>query len=478
MQPFVAYVVGLIAVAVSRTGKRVGDHVAGTLVVRESVIAADPLAPAQPPAPTLAVESALTEDEVELLERFLSRASSLDADRRAQFATQLSHRFRSHLAESTDPMEALRALLAREREARAHGAGAAGETGAARERYALLLEGEPRWRRFSAHLAEAQRHGLERMGAAGVASFVAEYRAVATDLARLSTAARGRELGALFRLSRLVAGGHNLLYRQERLKWRAMHRYVFVTVPAELRRSRLPIIAAALLFFGSGAASYLGVVRQPELIDEMLSPGIIDRAEQSAARVSTGDRRYIDIEDYARPMLATSVIRNNVQVAFMAFASGITAGIFTVLLLLVNGVSIGSVLGLFHTKGVGAIIGDFVIAHAVFELIAICIAAGAGFLIAGALLLPGALTRREALVVQGRRALRLLTAAALFLLVAGVIEGLISPRVDLPFALKAAVAGVSGVLVVLYWSLARGAAVEEEPGEVMAYNDARALIAR
>jgi hypothetical protein len=108
-----------------------------------------------------------------------------------------------------------------------------------------------------------------------------------------------------------------------------------------------------------------------------------------------------------------------------------------------------------------SIIGDFVIAHTVFELSAICISAGAGFLIAKAILLPGAITRREALVLNGRRALRLLAAAALFLLFAGAIEGLISPRADLPFAFKAGVAGFSAVVMTLYIMLGRGVQPDE-----------------
>jgi uncharacterized membrane protein SpoIIM required for sporulation len=245
-------------------------------------------------------------------------------------------------------------------------------------------------------------------------------------------------------------------------------RFLFGSVPAELRRSVVPILAAALLFFGSGIATYLGVVRNPALVDELVSPLMIDRAEADAARARSGDRTYIQIEDYERPLVATRVLSNNVQVAFLAFATGLSAGILTVLILLYNGISIGAVLGLFSTRGVGHIIGDFVIAHSAFELTAICISAGAGFLIAGGILLPGARTRGEALVLQGRRALRLLTAAGLMLIFAGAIEGLISPRTDLPYGFKVAVFAVSALLIVVYASLGRGPA-PDETREVMAY---------
>jgi len=478
MQPVLTYAVGLVAVAVSKTGKRIGDQLAGTIVVRERIVTvapADAQTGATPPAGITqpVATAALTEDELELLQRFLLRAPTLEEDRRTALAEQLAARLYEHLDDAGGPpLFRLRALLDRERAARAMGAGARGETGAARERWALVAQNEAKWSRFAARLGDAQRRGLGAMSGDEVASFVADYRDIATDLARLSTAAKGRQIDALFRLSRLVAGGHNLLYRQERIALPAMGRFLFATVPAELRRSAAPILAAALLFFGSGTIAYVGVVRQPPLADELVGPGMIDRAEQDAVRARRGDTRYIDVESFGRPILSSVVISNNIKVAFFAFASGLTAGIFTVLILLINGISIGAAFGLFTTKDIGHVIGDFVIAHSVFELSAICIAAGAGFVIAGAILLPGAQTRREALVLRGRRALRLLTAAAMLLLCAGIIEGLISPRPDLPFTFKLGVAAACAVLLLLYVTLGRGASPDASV-EIMAYGQSR-----
>ena len=497
MQPLSTYGVALLAVGVSKTGKRLGDHLAGTIVVRErlvsgparrgafargdvapSTLAADPAGPGAGPRAgdePLPVVASLTEDELELLGRFLERAVTMDPERRAALAGKLAERLAPALRDrppSPDLESALRALYESERALRARGVAGRGETGVARERYALILEGEERWNRFAAMLADAQRRGLARMSADEVAAFVAEYRVIATDLARLSTAAAGRDLDAVFRLSRLVAGGHNLLYRQDRLRGRDVARFLFRTVPAELRRSAAPILAAAALLFGSGAAAFLGVLRDPLLAQEIVPPALLDRAELAVERAKAGDTRYIDVQDYTRPILASAVIRNNVQVSFLAFASGLSAGILTAVLLLFNGISIGAAIGVFAARGVGMNILDFVIAHGVFELSAIAIAAGGGFVIARALVLPGPRTRREALVLQGRRALRLLAAATLLLLAAGAIEGLISPRADLGFAAKAAVAALSALLLAGYVALGRGGGEDDVAfRERMAYGE-------
>jgi uncharacterized membrane protein SpoIIM required for sporulation len=248
-------------------------------------------------------------------------------------------------------------------------------------------------------------------------------------------------------------------------------------MPRELRRSALPILGAALLLFGPMAVTYGLVVADPSLAGRLLPPGMIDRANEGATRARSGDRTYVAVKDFERPVMASQIIANNVQVTYAVFAFGITAGVLTVLMLVFNGVSIGAGLGLYASKGIFNQIGEFVLPHSVFELSAICIAAGGGLLLASAILLPGELTRSEALVIKGRRAIRLIAVSTMLLLFAGTIEGLISPRTDIPLWVKWSVAGTCAVALLAYVSLGWRAG-DEGSGEEFAYSDARALISR
>jgi len=326
-------------------------------------------------------------------------------------------------------------------------------------------------------LRDAQRRGLRHMSESEVSDFVAQYREIATDLARLKTASKDTQSDALFYLSRLVAGGHNLLYRQRSLTSRAAVRFVAVNVPREMRRSWGYIAIAALCLFGPMAVTYQAVVNDPLLAEALLPPGMIDRANEGAARAKNGDRTYVEIKAFMRPVAASNIIANNIQVTYTVFVFGITFGLGTLFMLITNGVSIGAALGLYQSKGILSQIGEFVLSHSVFELSAICIAGAGGLLIARALLLPGWYTRREALVVYGRRAIRLITASTVLLIVAGTIEGLISPRTDIPVTDKIIVAAVSAFVLLLYF-LVGGRGMDATDEEQFAYSDARALSSR
>jgi uncharacterized membrane protein SpoIIM required for sporulation len=455
MQPALFYGVGIISAMLSKSGKRLGDMAAGTIVVKEDFVR-KPVTAESPGgfarvAQPLRLHAALSAPEFELLERFSQRQRDLDPERRALIAGQLAERLAPALEEfsGATPAGRLGQLYNAERAARASGSAARADTGAARERHSLVARESKRWAGFAAKLAEAQGTGLKGLGEDGVREFVAQYRDLAADLARLRTASKGSEVDEVFYLNRLVAGAHNLLYRRSPIRAADIARYVFIDVPREIRASALPILLAAALIFGPAAIAATAVLRDPSVADAFVPPAMLDRAEDGVRRAKNGDG-YIDDPQLFRPVMATSIITNNVQVAIAAFAFGMTAGLLTVYLLVSNGISLGAVFGLYGSKGIASLLLAFVAPHGVLELTAICISGGAGFLLAAALLIPGERTRRRALVENGRRAIRLVTGAALLLLVAGTLEGMVSPIAWWPVEWKLVVSALTAILLYAY----------------------------
>ncbi len=451
MQPIITYLVGIGAMAFSKSGKRLGDMVAGTIVVRESLVKQPLVAePAVQAAPSLAVAAQLSETEFQLLDRWAARRNSLDVDRRRQLTEQVARRLAHAIPDDgTADAARLSRLHASERQARERGAAARGATGASRERYALVTTRSPRWIAFASRLATAQRRGLSSLGEGGVREFVEEYRALTSDLARLTTAAKDVGGAELFYLGRLVAGAHNLIYRERRQTFRDILRFIAIDVPSEVRRSATPILLAAAFLFVPAGISYTAVVRNPAVAPTFIPTGMLDRAEQGVerARRHTG---YIADPEVFRPVMASKIIANNVQVTFAAFAFGITAGIGTLMLLMLNGISLGGVFGLYQSKGIISLLLAFVAPHGVLELSAICIAGGAGLLIASALLLPGEMTRRQAFATNSRRSMRLLAASSLLLVFAGSLEGMVSPIPTWPLWLKLMVSATTLLALISY----------------------------
>src|SRR5258708_38763389 len=79
------------------------------------------------------------------------------------------------------------------------------------------------------------------------------------------------------------------------------------------------------------------------------------------------------------PLASSAIMTNNLTVSFVAFAGGITAGLFTVYMMVFNGVMIGAVGTACWLGGMSLPLWSFVAPHGVLELPAIFIAGGAGF---------------------------------------------------------------------------------------------------
>jgi uncharacterized membrane protein SpoIIM required for sporulation len=99
---------------------------------------------------------------------------------------------------------------------------------------------------------------------------------------------------------------------------------------------------------------------------------------------------------------------------------------------------------------------EFIVGHGVLELFAIWVAGAAGFLLGRAVVAPGTLARSDALVLSGKRAVRMLGGAALLLLVAGMIEGFVSASPGgLPVRLAASGASLTFLGVYLSAGIAK-----------------------
>jgi uncharacterized membrane protein SpoIIM required for sporulation len=146
---------------------------------------------------------------------------------------------------------------------------------------------------------------------------------------------------------------------------------------------------------------------------------------------------------------ASAIMTNNIQVTIYTFAFGAFFGLGTLFYLAYNGANIASVVALTYRAGFGNDLVTFMVGHGVIELSCIFISGGAGLLIGSAMIMPGDMTRADALKTRGMEAVRLMMGVAVLLVVAGTIEGFISPAAINP-RIKYTIAALTGVTLYSY----------------------------
>jgi uncharacterized membrane protein SpoIIM required for sporulation len=295
------------------------------------------------------------------------------------------------------------------------------------------------WTELDELVQEAGRRP-ERLGAAGVRRLGELYRAGAADLARARRAFPGDPL--VLALEQRVIRARHLVYdaptRREsvvaffaRDYWRAV------------RGCRIQLAIAAALLVGSTVASGVWADRDPGA-----AGGLAPRAYQAVTHPRPHGAN-LGLSGSERTGISGEIFTNNIRVTLLAFAAGVTAGIGTALLLLFNGLQLGVVAGLAVGSGNGRVFFELVTMHGVLELSCIVVAAAAGMRFGWALIEPGRRTRAAALGAEARDALKIVLGTAPWLVVAGLIEGFLTPAgLGLPVVLAVGF-GVGG----LYWLL-------------------------
>jgi uncharacterized membrane protein SpoIIM required for sporulation len=242
-----------------------------------------------------------------------------------------------------------------------------------------------------------------------------------------------------------VARAHAVIYRSEPLALKSLWHFATKGFPRLFRETWIFTFIAAMFFIIPAVASGIATYVRPASATLLLPT----QAHRLIGIVED-KKLWIDIPVEERPYASAFIMRNNIQVSFLAFASGLTAGLLTLWVLFFNGLMIGTLTGLTAFHGIGFELWTFVIGHGVIELSVIFMAGGSGLMLGWAILHPGLLRRRDALGQAARKAVYLLLGAVPWLVVAGTIEGFISPNNDIAVPIHWAVGIVSGILLYSY----------------------------
>ena len=142
---------------------------------------------------------------------------------------------------------------------------------------------------------------------------------------------------------------------------------------------------------------------------------------------------------------------NNIKVALMAFALGIFTGIGTVVLLMQNGLMLGSFQYFFYDQGLLWESVRTIWIHGTIEISVIIVAGCAGIVMGNGILFPGTYTRLESFKRGVKAGLKILVSTIPFFIIAGFLEGFVTRHTEMPDWLAIFIIGISLCTVIYYY---------------------------
>ncbi|MHB1627095.1 MAG: stage II sporulation protein M [Bacilli bacterium] len=244
-------------------------------------------------------------------------------------------------------------------------------------------------------------------------------------------------------LNALTARAHLAVYGKRGGQWRSVGSFLAADFPAAVRSCGAFFALAWLIMLSGAAVGFIAVLLSRNSLYAFLPASFVHLFHPSA----TGPHVV------NAPLMASSIMSHNIEVTVLSFLGAFTLGLFTVYELYFNGLLLGAIAALFLRDHRSLMFWSLILPHGCIELTAISIAGAAGLSVAYRLLVPGRLTRRESFRTAALTGARLLAGTMVMLVIAGTIEGFLTPS-SLSIGFKYAFAAGTAVLLVVYFSLA------------------------
>jgi uncharacterized membrane protein SpoIIM required for sporulation len=301
------------------------------------------------------------------------------------------------------------------------------------------------WERLEDLLKLLDGSSLRRLHREEVRELGRIYRRTSSDLA--IARAESRDPRLINYLNSLVIRAHGRIYQADAQGGSRISSFFARELPRTFRRTWRYTAVSFSVFALFSVLGFLGTKYDPEFSELVGVPPSFREVY-----IETKTHWWEDLNQ-ANQVGASAIFTHNIQVTIYTFAFGALFGVGTLFYLAYNGATIASVLALTYRAGFGNDLLTFMVGHGVIELSCMFIAGGAGLLIGSALVMPGDLSRADALKSRGKDAVRLMMGIAVLLVVAGIIEGFISPA-PIPAKIKFGIGALTGLALYSYLLLA------------------------
>ena len=309
----------------------------------------------------------------------------------------------------------------------------------------FIDERKDNWQRLEDLLGLLRGTSLRGLSKMEVREFGELYRRAATDLAIARAETRDPKL--INYLNSLVIRAHGKIYRAEGEGAGIIWKFFSHDFPCAFRDNWKYMALAGGTFVLFAIFGFIATWIDTDFTHFVYLSGIVDN-------IQSGEQWWLSLND-SNQIGASFIMSNNILVSIRAFAMGALFGVGAFYDIAFFGAHVGSVFGACYKLNppFGFQLATFVIGHGVIELSTVFFCGGAGMMIGYAIIDPGDMTRAQALKKKGIEAAKIVIGCACFLVVAGLIEGFISPS-SLPPAVKFGTGILSGIVMYSYLFLA------------------------
>ena len=314
--------------------------------------------------------------------------------------------------------------------------------------YEFRRERERVWRELEGLVTEAERSDIRSLTPGQLLRLPSLYRATMSSLSVARAISLDRNV--VLYLESLAARAYFIIYGARGHLSGGVAAFLGGGFPRAVRAAKWHILTAALVMVLGIATGFAMTLGNEDWYYTFVSGGM---AEGRAPTTPTEDLRAIlyktaDLSE-SLTAFAAYLFTHNAAIGMLAFALGFALGVPVVILMFYNGLMIGAIAALYHSRGLSVELWAWLSIHGTTELLAVALCGGAGLVLGGSVAFPGRHSRLETLARRGRLAARIVMGALLMFLLAGLLEGF-GRQLILDVTTRYLIAAVAAVWWLLY----------------------------
>ncbi|MCB0374196.1 MAG: stage II sporulation protein M, partial [Muricauda sp.] len=248
-------------------------------------------------------------------------------------------------------------------------------------------------------------------------------------------------------LNSLASQAHQKIYKTKRESKNRIVSFWKSEFPSMFHQHHRELLISFLVFTFFAVVGAFSSANEGDFVRSILGNGYVNMTLEN---IEKGDPMAVYKQQGEFNMFLGITI-NNIKVAIYAFAYGIFLGIGTLMVLLQNGIMLGSFQYFFYEKGLLWESARTIWIHGTIEISVIIIAGCAGLVLANGILFPGTYTRLESFKRGVKNGLKIMISTVPFFIVAGFLEGFVTRHTEMPDWLAIIIILGSLYLIIFYY---------------------------
>lgn len=248
-------------------------------------------------------------------------------------------------------------------------------------------------------------------------------------------------------LNELSGLAHQVIYKNKKEKQNRLITFWTKELPALIYHSHRQLLFAFLIFAVAALVGGVSAAHDDSFVRLILGDSYVNMTLEN---IEKGDPMAV-YKGSGEVITFLAITVNNIKVAFMAFVFGILFSMGTVMVLIQNGIMLGSFQYFFFQKGVLLQSVLAIWLHGTIEISVIIIASCGGLVMGNSLLFPGTYSRGDSFKRGARQGLKIVIGTVPLFILAGFIEGFLTRHASVSIFFDIVVIILSLALIVGYF---------------------------